>query len=81
MTHPVTAPNHSSIDVLGDYVTGVNKLSGKMAQIAANKRSSADSLGRAAAALRSMAALNRRSHDSTSGKPTPMHGNSAGVSR
>ncbi len=46
-------------DHLTTYVAGVGRLSEKLATIAANQRGSELSLGRAAAALRSMAALNR----------------------
>jgi hypothetical protein len=46
-------------DDLAAYVAGVCKLPEKLAIIAANQRGSELSLGRAAAALRSMAALNR----------------------
>lgn len=47
-------------DHLATYVAGVGRLSEKLATIAANQRGSEQSLGRAAAALRAMAALNRQ---------------------
>lgn len=65
----ISAP--ASVDHLDDYVAGVSKLPGKLGLIAAHQRGSELSLGRAAAALRSMGALNRRSKDSSSGNIRP----------
>lgn len=53
---PIAASTDS--DHLASYVACVGKLPEKLAIIAANQRNSELSLGRAAAALRSMAALN-----------------------
>lgn len=46
-------------DPLKEYVTSVHGLHRKLAQINANQQDVAASLGRAAAALRSIAALNK----------------------
>lgn len=70
-----------SSDPLGDYVAGVNKLPGKLARIAANQRSSELSLKRAAAALRSIAALNTRNPFSDFRNTHPNIENVAGASR
>jgi hypothetical protein len=57
----ITTPSPSlAIDPLGDYVAGVHKLPEKLNLIATNQRQTIASLARAAAALRSMAALNHR---------------------
>lgn len=81
MSEPVSATTPSVNELLGDYLASVNKLPGKLAAIAANQRSSELSLGRAAAALRSMGALNRRRHDSSLGNTPPSIGNIDGSSR
>lgn len=75
MHTPLTVCAPSSVDHLGDYVAGVSKLPGKLAVIAANQRDSELRLGRAAAALRSMAALNRHHNDSALGIQPPKPGN------
>lgn len=56
---PISAPAAPGEDPLDVYVNKVNSLRSKLAPIAANQRASADSLGRAAAALRSMAGSRR----------------------
>ncbi|MCG2577146.1 hypothetical protein LZ012_09065 [Dechloromonas sp. XY25] len=60
MTNAVLSPCLTEADHLATYVAGVGRLSEKLATIAANQRGSERSLGRAAAALRAMAALNHR---------------------
>lgn len=60
MNTPSLAPCLADTDHLATYVAGVGRLSEKLATIAANQRGSELSLGRAAAALRAMAALNHR---------------------
>ncbi|WP_295007582.1 hypothetical protein [uncultured Dechloromonas sp.] len=81
MHNPQSAPANASVDHLGDYVASVSQLHGKLAVIAANQRSSERSLGRAAAALRSIGALHRRSQDSASGNRSPILGNADKASR
>lgn len=75
MHNPQSTPANSNIDHLGDYVANVSKLHGKLAVIAANQRSAERSLGRAAAALRSIGALHRHQQDSASGNGRPIIGN------
>lgn len=60
MNNASTLSLHAETDYLTAYVASVGKLPEKLALIAANQRGSELSLGRAAAALRSMAALNHR---------------------
>lgn len=60
MNNAPTLPGSTETDHLASYVARVGQLPEKLAIIAANQRSSELSLGRAAAALRSMAALNHR---------------------
>jgi hypothetical protein len=81
MNKPATAPTPSNIDHLSDYVAGVSKLPGKLAKISANQRSSELSLRRAAAALRSMAALNNPHRVSDFRDNNPNVENLAGASR
>lgn len=81
MHTPMTVSAPASVDHLGDYVAGVSKLPGKLALIAAHQRGSELSLGRAAAALRSMGALNRRNKDSASGNTRPKLENADKASR
>ena len=52
----------AEIDHLADYVDGVRELGRKFGVVAENQRDTASSLGRAVAALRSMAALSCRPH-------------------
>lgn len=75
MHNPQSAPANLIVDHLGDYVANVSKLHGKLAIIVANQRSTELSLGRAAAALRSIGALHRRNQDSASGNGHPILGN------
>lgn len=58
MPHRLPQKKVEQQDPLKEYVTSVDGLHRKLAQINANKQDVAASLGRAAAALRSMAALN-----------------------
>lgn len=60
MNNAALPPPIAETDHLATYVAGVGRLSEKLATIAANQRGSEQSLGRAAAALRTMAALNHR---------------------
>ncbi|HLO64956.1 MAG TPA: hypothetical protein VK165_18500 [Azonexus sp.] len=60
MNNAALSPCPADTDHLASYVAGVGRLSEKLAAIAANQRGSEQSLGRAAAALRAMAALNHR---------------------
>jgi hypothetical protein len=71
MRKPITDSAPASLDHLDDYVAGVSKLPGKLALIAAHQRGSELSLARAAAALRSMGALNRRNKELASGNARP----------
>lgn len=75
MHNPLSPPVNASVDHLGDYIASVSKLHGKLAIIAANQRCSERSLGRAAAALRSIGALHRGTQDSGSGNRHPTPGN------
>lgn len=59
MTKPSLNSDTRTEDLLGDYLIRVGQLPEKIARIADNKRHIAGSLGRAAIALRSMAALNK----------------------
>ncbi|MBS1141395.1 MAG: hypothetical protein H6R13_2848 [Proteobacteria bacterium] len=79
MHKPTTVSSKSAMDHLGEYIAGVSKFPEKFALIAANHRSSEQSLGRAAAALRSMGALNRPRHDSELRNHRPNAENSAGA--
>jgi len=60
--------NHPTFnhDPLSDYVSNARKLPHALGLIAENQRHSASSLSRAAAALRSMAALNNKPTDPNS---------------
>lgn len=69
----------SAIDLLGEYIAGVNELPEKLARIAANCQSSEQSLGRAAAALRSIGALSRHRHDPDLGNCRSSLENAAGA--
>lgn len=60
MNHPETTRISADYDPLDDYRATVRELPGKLGRIAAHQRDSAGSLSRAAAALRSIAALNTR---------------------
>lgn len=75
MHNKQSTPANLNVDHLGDYVASVSKLHGKLAIIVANQRCAEASLGRAAAALRSIGALHRRNHDSASGNGRPIPGN------
>lgn len=58
-------PQHDPLD---QYVAAVHGLHSKLARISSNQHESAASLGRAAAALRSLAALGRPGNTPESGK-------------
>lgn len=81
MQNLLSAPDNASVDHLGDYIASVSKLPGKLAVIAANQRSTERSLGRAAAALRSIGALHRRDQEPASGNRHPILGNAGKAPR
>lgn len=58
MNHRENLQISADYDPLDDYRATVRELPGKLGRIAADQRESAGSLSRAAAALRSIAALN-----------------------
>lgn len=60
MNHPENPRISADYDPLNDYLATVRELPGKLGRIAAHQRDSAGSLSRAAAALRSIAALNTK---------------------
>lgn len=66
MTQIETLRISAECDPLDDYRTAVSQLPHKLGRIAAHQRDSASNLSRAAAALRSMAALNSSSNGSDS---------------
>lgn len=61
-------------DVLGTYIRGVRRYPEKLGIIAENQRQTASSLGRTAALLRSIAALNTEFKNPVSGNHTPDSG-------
>jgi HD-like signal output (HDOD) protein len=61
-------------DVLGAYIRGVSRYPEKLGAIAENQRQMASSLGRTAAMLRSIAALNSEFRNPVSGNLTPDSG-------
>lgn len=63
-------------DVLGNYIRGVRRYPEKLGVIAENQRQTASSLGRTAALLRSIAALNTEFKNPVSGNRTPDCGKS-----
>lgn len=60
MNHHENIQISADCDPLDDYRAAVRELPGKLGRIAGHQRESADSLSRAAAALRSIGALNAR---------------------
>lgn len=66
MNHLEDPTLQADYDPLDSYLTVVRELPGKLGQIAAHQRDSAGSLSRAAAALRSIAALSPRNSASDS---------------
>lgn len=79
MHTPTNVSSKYATDHLAEYIAGVSKLPEKFALIAANHRSSEQSLGRAAAALRSMGALNHPHYDSSLRNRRPNVENAAGA--
>lgn len=63
-----SSQNDSCDDPLKQYVRSVHGLHSKLARISANQKDVAASLGRAAAALRSLAACNQPGTTPASGK-------------
>lgn len=66
MSHREATTIRADYDPLDDYLSVVRELPDKLGRIAAHQRDSADSLSRAAAALRSIGALNQRNASSDS---------------
>lgn len=60
MNHHDNVQISADYDPLDDYLATVRELPGKLGRIAAHQRDSAGSLSRAAAALRSIGALNTK---------------------
>lgn len=60
MNHHDNVHISADCDPLDDYLATVRELPGKLGRIAADQRDSAGSLSRAAAALRSIGALNAK---------------------
>lgn len=79
MNDSLATTAEAETDHLTHYIDGVGKLTRKFGVIAEHQRESANSLGRAVSALRSIAALNTSKHHPDSRNMHPANGNAASV--